>query len=173
MDFFQITCFKDRKNMVVEKKLEVTINFYKKECPPVIKRNKKHLLRQVLSVTYTLEKRFFAFVTLEICESFLFRQKKNLYVHSMVCMSFLWISGEENVVFMKSKLNFFNGLKLKFIMKKSSSNFWLFFLPIFVVDKIIFGYNFCNVEPWYLPSWKLTFKIQFCICLRKRMCNTY
>ena len=76
MDFFQITCFKDRKNMVVEKKLEVTINFYKKECPPVIKRNKKHLLRQVLSVTYTLEKRFFAFVTLEICESFLFRQRK-------------------------------------------------------------------------------------------------
>ena len=30
MDFFQMTCFKESKNMGVEKNLRVTINFYQK-----------------------------------------------------------------------------------------------------------------------------------------------
>ena len=34
-DFFQMTCFKEDRNMAVEKNLRVTINFYKK-CLPFI-----------------------------------------------------------------------------------------------------------------------------------------
>ena len=30
MDFFQIICFKEGKNMAIEENLRVTINFYKK-----------------------------------------------------------------------------------------------------------------------------------------------
>ena len=74
--------------MVVEKKLMVTINFYKKQSLQVIRWNKKHLLKQVLQVTYTLEEKFFAVVTFEVCESFLFRQGKR------TC-SILWISRDE------------------------------------------------------------------------------
>ena len=51
------------------------MNFYYKQCLPVIKWNKKHLWKQVVikkkkkkqvvTVTYTLEKIFFAAVTFE------------------------------------------------------------------------------------------------------------
>ena len=85
MDFFRITCFKEHKNMTVEMNLKMTINFYKRQCFPVITWNKKHLLKQVVPMTYTLEKRFFAAVILlTICESFLFREsKKNVVYFSL------------------------------------------------------------------------------------------
>ena len=41
----------------------VTINFYEEQCLPVIKQNKKHSSKQVLVITYTLEKRVFATAT--------------------------------------------------------------------------------------------------------------
>ena len=50
-DLFQITCFKEGKNMVVEKNLKVPIKFYKKLCLLVITRNKKHLPKRVVSIT--------------------------------------------------------------------------------------------------------------------------
>ena len=45
MDFFRITCFKESKNLEVERNFKVTINFYKKLCLPVITWNKKYLLK--------------------------------------------------------------------------------------------------------------------------------
>ena len=73
MDF---TCFKESKNMAVEKDLWVT-NFYKKQCLPVITRNIKHLSKQVAPITCALEKRLFAVaIILKVCELFLFRQSK-------------------------------------------------------------------------------------------------
>ena len=49
--FFQITFFKDCKNMVAEQNLWVTINFYEKQCLPAVTRNKKHLSEQVVTIT--------------------------------------------------------------------------------------------------------------------------
>ena len=56
MDFFQITCLKESKNMAVKRNLRVTITFCKKLHIPVITWNKEYLSKQVLSITYTLEK---------------------------------------------------------------------------------------------------------------------
>ena len=60
MNLFQITCFKQHKKMALEKNIRVTIKFYKKHCLPVITWNKNNLLKQVVPITYTLEKMFFA-----------------------------------------------------------------------------------------------------------------
>ena len=76
-DFFKITCFKESKDMTVENKLRVT-SFYKKQCLPVITRNKYHLSKQVAPIKCGLEKRFFsATILLKLCESFLFAERKN------------------------------------------------------------------------------------------------
>ena len=48
--FFQITFFKECKNMVAEENFWVT-NFYEKQCLPVVTRNKKHLSEQVVTIT--------------------------------------------------------------------------------------------------------------------------
>ena len=45
-------------NMVVEKNLRVTINFYETHCLPIVTRNKNDLSKQVASRIYTLKKRF-------------------------------------------------------------------------------------------------------------------
>ena len=42
--------------MAVEKNLRVTINFYKKHCLPVVTWNKNNVSKQVVPITYTLEK---------------------------------------------------------------------------------------------------------------------
>ena len=77
MDLFQITCLKKHKNMAVVKNLGVMINFYKKHCLTVVAWNKNNLSKQVVPVTYTLEKRFFAVaILLRVCELFLLRQNK-------------------------------------------------------------------------------------------------
>ena len=68
--------------------------FIKKHCLPVVTWNKNDLSKQVVPITYTLEKRFYAVaILLKVFESFLFRQSKNLYI--LVCMSLLWTSREE------------------------------------------------------------------------------
>ena len=46
--------------MAVGKNLRVATDFYKKICLLVIAWNKKHLSKQILSITYTLEIKFFA-----------------------------------------------------------------------------------------------------------------
>ena len=46
--------------MAVKKNLRLMINFYKKLCLPVITWNKKHLSKEVVPITYKLEKKFFA-----------------------------------------------------------------------------------------------------------------
>ena len=56
------------------------MNFYKKHCLPVVTWNKNNLSKQVVPITYTLEKRFFEVaILLKVCESFLFRQSKKTY----------------------------------------------------------------------------------------------
>ena len=71
----QITCFKQYKSMAVEKNLRVTTNFYKKHCLLLVTWNINNLLKQVVPITYTLEKRFFEVaILLKVCESFICRQ---------------------------------------------------------------------------------------------------
>ena len=65
MDFFQNTCFKECSNMTVTPNFLVMISLYKKECLPVITRNKKHSSKQVVSMMYTLGKDFFATATFQ------------------------------------------------------------------------------------------------------------
>ena len=43
----------------LEEPLRLTVNFYKKQCLPVIRWTIKYLSKQAISITYTLEKRFF------------------------------------------------------------------------------------------------------------------
>ena len=64
-NFFQVTCFRQHKNMVVEKNIRVTKNFYKNQWLPDITLNRKHLPKQVVPMTYTLEKTFFGPATFE------------------------------------------------------------------------------------------------------------
>ena len=59
MELFQMTCLKERKNLVIEKNSRITINFYKKLCLPVIAWNGDHLLKQVVPSTYRLKKTVF------------------------------------------------------------------------------------------------------------------
>ena len=72
MDFFRITCFKENKNMAVERIFKLTINFYKK-----FTWNKKYLFKQIVRITYPLG------------ETFLFKQSKKLVVYFGLCESSL------------------------------------------------------------------------------------
>ena len=60
MAFFQNTCFKECNNIMVGKKLWITINLHEKQCLQVIAGNKKHSSKQVVPMTYTYGKKFFA-----------------------------------------------------------------------------------------------------------------
>ena len=87
-DFFQITCFKANKNMLVKKNLRGAINFYKKLCLLVFTWNKQHLSKQVVPITYVTvfdmhngEKHFLQLLLLKFCELFLFKQIKKRVVH--------------------------------------------------------------------------------------------
>ena len=61
MNFFKKnTCFKECNNMAITLNLWVTISLHRKECFPVITQNKKHSLKQVVSIIYTIKKDFFA-----------------------------------------------------------------------------------------------------------------
>ena len=51
--------------MLVGKALRVTINFYTKQCLPVITWNKNYSLKQIISITHTLDKKIFAAATFE------------------------------------------------------------------------------------------------------------
>ena len=75
-DRFQNTCFKERNSMAVGKALGVMINVCKKQFLLVVTWNKKHSTKQVISMTYKLEKRFFAAATFEELHSFQ-RKSKN------------------------------------------------------------------------------------------------
>ena len=74
--------------MTVENKLRVT-SFYKKQCLPVITRNKYHLSKQVAPIKCGLEKRFFsATILLKFVSRFFLQKEKTEY--TSVCISFLW-----------------------------------------------------------------------------------
>ena len=78
--------------MAVENNLRFTKNFYFKHCLPVIKSNKKHLSKHVATITYTLEKRFFAVAIFsKVFDQFFPDRVKTLAVYS-VCTALLQIS---------------------------------------------------------------------------------
>ena len=62
---FSKYCFKERSNIAVTPNFWVMISLYKKECLPVIKRNKKHSSKQVVFMIYTLGKDLFATATFQ------------------------------------------------------------------------------------------------------------
>ena len=51
--------------MAVEKNTGIVRNFYRKLCLSVITWNKKHLLKQVVPITFTLGKTIFAVAAFE------------------------------------------------------------------------------------------------------------
>ena len=53
------------KNMALKENLRVMINFCKKLCLPVITWNKKHLSKEIVPITNTLDKTFFIVATFE------------------------------------------------------------------------------------------------------------
>ena len=73
MDFFQNTFFKEHSNMAVTPNVWVTISLYKKECLPAITWNKKHSLKQIASMIYTLGNDL-QLLLFKVSETFLFRQ---------------------------------------------------------------------------------------------------
>ena len=64
-DFFQNTCFEERRSMTLEQTSKYRQTFRKEQCLPVATWIKKHISKQILTVTYTLEKTFFAVPTFE------------------------------------------------------------------------------------------------------------
>ena len=57
--YFKSLVFEQHKNMEVGKNSRIRINFYKKHCLPVVTWNRNNLSKQVVAITYPLEKRFF------------------------------------------------------------------------------------------------------------------
>ena len=60
MNFCQNTCFKERSNVAVEKKLQSTNSYKKRSYLSVITWNEKYSSKQIVAITYTLEKTFSA-----------------------------------------------------------------------------------------------------------------
>ena len=58
--YFKSLVFEQYKNIEVRKNTRIAINFYKKHCLPVVTWNKNNLSKQVITITYPLQKRFFA-----------------------------------------------------------------------------------------------------------------
>ena len=58
--YFKSLVFEQHKNMEVGKNTRIMINGYKKYCLPVVTWNKNNLSKQVVTIAYPLEKRFFA-----------------------------------------------------------------------------------------------------------------
>ena len=79
-------------------KLYVTISLYKKECLPVITRNKKHSSKQVVSMIYTLGKDFFATATFQGYRDVSFQTVKKLVVYFGLCESSLHFYRTENQI---------------------------------------------------------------------------
>ena len=78
-EFFLIACFKENKNMAIEKNRRITINFYKKQCLRVIIWNKKHLTEQVDPITYILGIKIFAVATFEDLSVVSFQRKSKTW----------------------------------------------------------------------------------------------
>ena len=99
--------------MVVENNLKATINFHKKQCLLVIKRNKKHLSNQVVSTTNALEKR-----SLAGCESFVLRWSKKVREYFGLYEIFC-ISKQEKNKYCVSEVNLFFYMRVVSLMYHS------------------------------------------------------
>ena len=87
------------------RELKVSINFYKKQCLPHIKSNKKHLSKQAVTITYTLEKKFPTVATFEGFVSSFFSDRVKTLVVYLVCLNLVWVSRKD-----KTKWNCFSWL---------------------------------------------------------------
>ena len=98
------------------KNLRATINFYQKWCLSVIAWNKKHLSKQVLPVTNTLEKKFFTSATFESLWllSSQWEKMKKISIFRFVWVSFTFLKTNE-------KLSKFDVLKVSFTFLKTRS----------------------------------------------------
>ena len=115
----------------------------KKECLPVITQSKKHSSKQVVSITYTLEKRVFAAATLRVCRgivSFLKSKRTSSLLSSFwVLFAFLQVR-RENKLLGKGKFSFlyvdicFDLTKCKFTVKNSSFKMLVMLSPICIAD---------------------------------------
>ena len=133
MDFFQNICFKEHSNMAVTANFWVNLSLYKKECLPIITRNKKHSSKEVVSMIHTLWKGFFATATFpRFVRRFFSDRVKKLVVYFGLCESSLHFQRRETkqIVFMGRKLSFpyidiqFDVPKGKFILKNNSLESW-------------------------------------------------
>ena len=74
------------------------MSLYKKECLPVITRNKKHSSKQVVSMIYTLGKDFFATATFQGYRDVSFQTVKKLVVYFGLSESSLHFYRTENQI---------------------------------------------------------------------------
>ena len=72
----------------LKKPLRLTVNFYKKQCLPVITWTIKYSSKQVISITYTLEKSFFCSCYFWRFVSPFFSEILKIVVH----FGLLWVS---------------------------------------------------------------------------------
>ena len=80
MDFFQNTCVKDCSKMAAKKSSGQRKIFVK--AIPVTTWSNKHSSKKVVPIIRTLDKKFFAATfLLKVCESFLFRESKNIVIY--------------------------------------------------------------------------------------------
>ena len=77
------------------KNLKVTTKFYKKQWLRVIKGDKYHSSKQVVSIICTLDETFFAANIFEDLSVVSFEIEEKTLKHTLVCISFLCISRED------------------------------------------------------------------------------
>ena len=125
--------------MPIKKYFRVTINFYKKDCLPVLARNKKHSPEKFVPRTFILEKKKFSSWYYSRFGSCFFsdRTKKlKLCLHHMSLLSIFKEEQTKQILSMRNKFSFlyvdiqFDVQKFQFILKSSSlkccSSFCLF-----------------------------------------------
>ena len=119
-----VTCFKQRKNMAVEKNLNGAINFYKQTCLPVVTWNESDLSKQVVPITCT---NFTVSTPLKVYESFLFRRsKKNLW-YTLACMSLMFMRSEFTFLYLDSLISQSVNLSRKIAIQNAGCVFTCFY----------------------------------------------
>ena len=92
--------------MTVAKYFRVMINF-KKQCLPVIIRNKEYMSKQVVPIADIMEKTFIAVtIVLNVCELFLFRESKKIVVYFGLYQSSSFSREDQKILFIRRKFFF-------------------------------------------------------------------
>ena len=78
--------------MSSQNNLKVTTDSYERKCLLVITKNKKHSSKQVVPITYTLEKGSLLLPLFKVCGWFVFRQSEKYVWYTLLCLSLPCIS---------------------------------------------------------------------------------